>query len=185
MVMQLYSFRTKPGRPLKNKQLQDEGTPELQEKRRALLLSCRNQLLRADKDNLSLKIKEGCLLHHLFAKGELTKRQLKTALSLRKLYHKAFLSMGIQTHLKSINGRLGQLKGRSLEIFESALIEKKWRTIANFLSDLKRSQKISSSALSLVFQNNGEEMIHTGKLTEISIKLLQSALDEIEKIINK
>ena len=93
--------------------------------------------------------------------------------------------MGIQTHLKSINGNLGQLKGRNLEIFESHLIEKRWKMIANFLSSLKYSQKICSNTLNLILHDEQNEIFHSEKLTQISIKMIKSTLDEIEKMINK
>ena len=185
MVKPFLTFKIKRGRPVKAKDKQDKGTPELQEKRRATLLSFSNQISLPEKEDIHLKIKGGCLLHRLFALEKITERQLKIGLSLRKLYHKAFRSMGIQTHLKSINGRLGQLKGQSLEIFESPLIERRWKIIANFLSNLKHSQKISSNTLSLILYDEGEETFTSEKLTQISIKMVQSALDEIEKMINK
>ncbi|MBY0463285.1 MAG: hypothetical protein K2Q34_08915 [Alphaproteobacteria bacterium] len=185
MVNSFSSFKIKRGRPSKEKRESDKGTPELQEKRRAILLSHLNQTSLTESDDIQSKIKGGCLLHRLYIQGELTERQLKIGISLRKLYHKAFRSMGIQTHLKSINGRLGQLKGRNLEAFESPLIEKKWRMIANFLSNLKHSRKISSNILSLILYDEGEITVNSDKLAQISIKMVQSTLDEIEKMINK
>lgn len=185
MVKSLLTFKIKQGRPVKAKDKQDKGTPELQEKRRAILLSCQNQTSLSKKEEIQLKIKGRCLLYRLFAEEKITEKQLKIGLSLRKLYHKAFRSMGIQTHLKSINGRLGQLKGRSLEIFESPLIERRWKMIANFLSSLKHSHKISSNTLSLILYDEEEKTFTSEKLTQISIKMVQSALDEIEKMINK
>ncbi|MBY0281834.1 MAG: hypothetical protein K2W94_06710 [Alphaproteobacteria bacterium] len=175
MVNPFSSFKTKRGRPLKTRNELDKGTPELQAKRKMILPGRLNQT----------SLARGCLLHRLHIHGDLTKKQLKIGISLRKLYHKAFHSMGIQTHLKSIHGRLGQLKGRNLEVFESPTIEKKWRMVANFLSNLKHSQKISSNIFNIILYNEGEITFNGDKLAEISIKMMQSTLDEIEKMINK
>jgi hypothetical protein len=178
-------FKTKRGRPSHAKEKLDRGTPELQKKRRAILLSCPNQIPSPGARNIQQKIQGGCLLYRLFAQGILTEKHLKIGISFRKLYNKAFRSMGIQTHLKSINGNLGQLKGRNLEVFESPLIEKRWKMIANFLSGLKYSQKICSSTLNLILHNEQSEIFHSEKLTQISIKMIKSTLDDIEKMINK
>lgn len=185
MVNLFPSFKTKRGRPSHTREKLDRGTPELQKKRRAILLSFPNQIPSPKTRNIQQKIQGGCLLHRLFAQGILTEKHLKIGISLRKIYNKAFRSMGIQTHLKSINGNLGQLKGRNLEIFESHLIEKRWEMIANFLSSLKYSQKICSNTLNLILHDEQNEILDSEKLMQISIKMIKSTLDEIEKMINK
>lgn len=184
MVKLSASFNQKQKRSLKTKKI-DLGTPELQAKRNATILSCTPTISLSERKDLYLKIKGGCLLHRLFLEEKLTETQLKIGLFLRKLYHKAFRSMGIQTRLKSINGRLGYLKGRNLEIFECSKIERKWRVIANFLSTFTQSQHISTNVLDIIFHDKGANIFNSKELSKISIKMIQTTLDETEKMINK
>ena len=91
MVNLFPSFKTKRGRPSHTREKLDRGTPELQKKRRAILLSFPNQIPSPKTRNIQQKIQGGCLLHRLFAQGILTEKHLKIGISLRKIYNKACL----------------------------------------------------------------------------------------------
>lgn len=182
----------KLSRPLNQKQKRssrvkqvDLGTPELQAKRNAIFQSCTSPISFPERKSLHSKIKEGCLLHRLFWQKNLTKSQLEIGLFLRKLYHKAFRSMGIQTRLKSINGRLGSIKGRSLDTFECSRIERKWRFIANFLSTFAQKRQITPNVLDIILHDKKATLLYPEELSKISIKMIQTVLDETEKMINK
>jgi|GEM_PF-6326525 len=181
MVNKPSPFKTKRGRPAKPRMDYDPGTPELQKRRRTLLQSCypppRTAIL---PENLHEKVTGGCLLHRLFFEGNITEEQLKIGLSFRKLYQKTLRSMGIQTRLKSVSGRLDQLRGHDIDLFESASLEKKWRSFANFLLEPTHRTETTSSAVSIILHDSPETVF-----TKNLVKAIQLTLDEIEKMINK
>lgn len=171
------------GRPSKDKVIIDLGTPEQQIKRNSLL-----SLLNFQKEIspiIAPKALSGSFLHQQFSLGHIDQKQLRTGLICRKTFLLASRSMGIRTRLSSASQKWGEIRGFEEDHFENREIEEKWKKLRTILFEIKNDSPLNHEIINLILFDN-RHLCDITQFTSIYFaNALQSALDEIGKMINK
>lgn len=182
MSLLFYSLKRR-GRPRKYNETKDLGTKELQEKR-SILLSAFNKSPGLPS-SLLIKALGGCFLHQRFCQGYIDAQQLKVGLTFKKIFNLAIKSMGIKTRLSSISKKWDNFSSYD-DTFESENVEAQWCSLNKIFSPFKTSRTINREILNYILLDGHQNGVNIEQSDSPDfIQALQSALDEIGKIINK
>jgi hypothetical protein len=172
----------KRGRPKIEKPLIDQGTPELQGKRQAVLKSLN---LKSDSPNyLSRAFKpaifDGCYLHQLLYRDLLTEEQFETGLYIRKIYSLCLRSQGLKNRLLGSFKISGFKEGRTTDLFENQEIEEKWRYTVSFIKQYTKNPSYMRLILKVILNDSfKEETYSILNLNDNFLKILRDNLDKL------
>ncbi len=171
------------GRPSKRLKGPDLGTPEVQKKRQQWLESTgvKYTYSHAGQKTFDPAFFDGCKLHLLFYKQDLSLEQLQTGLKIRKLYHQCLRSQGIKNRLSSFSGRLGKPKGTAIDYFENPLVEKQWKQVWQQVA--KSSHEYNIAIFQLILDNySNNPLKDTLFFNRDFLKVLRYSLDGIKNL---
>lgn len=142
---------SKRGRPRSTKEIEDKGTPELQQKRQAILNAFG---IKGEFCALSGAVFDGCLLHRFFSQGLLSQQQLQTGLSIRRVYYGCLRSQGLKNRLSSSSLLWDGLRGNNFDGFESRKLEKHWPVIKSTIECIERNPFYNSLILKIILNDS-------------------------------